>query len=684
MGTYRLYIIIHLGGFFMRLFSFGKVVVAGVLTLTMIIGTMAGVALAPTEKVEAVNPIVQDRYTADPAPMVCSDGRLYVYTSHDEDVTVNGFFSMNDWSCFSTTDMVNWTDHGTVLSFREFEWAKENSSWACQCIERDGLFYLYVPINAKNGQTAIGVAVSDSPTGPFEDPLGEPLVGPAPNYIDPTVWIDTDGQAYLYWGNPDLFCVKLNDDMISYDDSLNSDGFVKGIKKWDLETADFSDLSDVTNANGQIADGSYADYVSEACAQAQAEFGVGVRVDDKNKVRRPTLYEEGPWFYGRNGHYYMIYAANGIPERIDYSMSDSPLGPWEYKGIILDENMDDGKGTGSFTNHPGIVDYKGHTYIFYHTGRLPGGGGYKRSVAVEELYYNEDGTIETIPMTGDGPEACDTLNPYQRVEAETMAEGKDIEKQCFYPDDPKDKDVYVTDIEDGDSILVKNVDFTEYGAVEFTAQTSSEVAEGETAGYIEVRLDSKDGELLCNYEVFGTGSYDMWYLVTVEIDKTKATGTHDLYLCFTGDEEKTNLFKFDYWQFTQDEIPATPVPVVTAAPVISPAPVNTATPAPKETTAPEIKAPAKAKINSVKSTGKGKVKVNIKRVKDAKGYRIKYSVNKSFKKAVKSIVIKKNTVTIKKLKSRKKYYFKAQAFVNDATGKKLYGKFSNTVKVKVR
>ncbi|MBE5936969.1 MAG: carbohydrate-binding protein, partial [Lachnospiraceae bacterium] len=313
-----------------------------------------------------------------------------------------------------------------------------------------------------------------------------------------------------------------------------------------------------------------------------------------------------------------------------------------------------------------------------------GGGGYKRSVAVEELYYNEDGTIETIPMTGDGPEACDTLNPYQRVEAETMAEGKGIEKQCFYPDEPENKDVYVTDIENGDCIVIKDVDFTQYGAVEFIAQTSSEVAKGETAGHIEVRLDSEKGELLCDYEVLGTGSYDLWSSTTVDIDKTKATGTHDLYLCFTGDEEKTKLFKFDYWQFTQDEIPATPVPVVTAAPVISPAPVNTATPAPKETTAPEIKAPAKAKINSVKSTGKGKVKVNIKRVKDAKGYRIKYSVNKSFKKAVKSIVIKKNTVTIKKLKSRKKYYFKAQAFVNDATGKKLYGKFSNTVKVKVR
>ena len=91
--------------------------------------------------ISAVNPIVQDVYTADPAPMVCSDGRLYVYTSHDEDDTINGFFTMNDWKCYSTTDMVNWTDHGTVLSYHEFEWAKENSSWAGQVVEKDGKFY---------------------------------------------------------------------------------------------------------------------------------------------------------------------------------------------------------------------------------------------------------------------------------------------------------------------------------------------------------------------------------------------------------------------------------------------------------------------------------------------------------------------------------------------------------------
>jgi arabinoxylan arabinofuranohydrolase len=111
----------------------------------------------------ADNPIVQTAYTADPAPMV-HNGICYLYTSHDEDVTVRNFFTMNDWRCYCTTDMVNWTDLGSPLSYKEFSWARDNSSWAGQCIPRNGKFYFYVPINRQRGGNAIGVAVSDSPT----------------------------------------------------------------------------------------------------------------------------------------------------------------------------------------------------------------------------------------------------------------------------------------------------------------------------------------------------------------------------------------------------------------------------------------------------------------------------------------------------------------------------------------
>lgn len=642
------------------------------LTAFMLTGALCITAFpAAVKKAEAVNPIVQDVYTADPAPMVCSDGRLYVYTSHDEDETINNFFTMNDWKCYSTTDMVNWTDHGTVLSYHEFEWAKENSSWAGQVVEKDGKFYYYVPINAKNGQTAIGVAVADSPTGPFTDPLGEPLAGPAPNYIDPTVWIDDDGQAYLYWGNPDLYCVVLNDDMISYDKEYP--GSDKGIIRWELETKDYQDLE------------------SEECKNVQAQFGTGTRMDN-GKLRRPTLYEEGPWFYKHDGHYYMVYAANGIPERIDYSMADSPLGPWEYKGMIMDDNVG-GKGSGSFTNHPGVVDYKGHSYLFYHTGKLVDGSGYHRSVAIDEIFYNEDGTIDPIPFTDEGVEAVGTLNPFGRVEAETIeysnslkATDKDplgkygVEKE---PCSNVTGGINLCDINNEDYICIRNVDFSEYGAVKFTACTAADAEKDTAAGKIEVYLDSIDGDMIAEYEVKGGGDTGTWVTNTIDVDKSVVKGVHDVYMLFTGDDSAESLFKFDYWQFTQDEIPATPTPAPTPTsqpPVVSPSP------APSVTVAPPVRKvnePAKVKITSSKA-GKRSMTLKWKKVAGAKGYQVYYSTNKSLKKAVKKVTVKKTKVTIKKLKKGKTYYAKVAAYVNDTVGNKVFGKKSAVARVKVK
>src|SRR4029079_3935288 len=238
---------------------------------------LAGViVLAPTPS-RADNPIVQTNYTADPAPMVY-DGRLYVYTGHDEDTTVNNFFTMNEWRVYSTTDVVNWTDHGSPLRYSNFSWAK-GDAWAGQCIPRNGKFYYYVPMTQKNGAMAIGVAVSNSPRGPFTDALGKPLVSTGTGDIDPTVFIDDDGQAYLYWGNPNLWYVKLNTDMTSYAGSPT---------KTSLTTA-----------------------------------GFGTR----SNTDRATAYEEGPWFYKRGSLYYMVYPADGTPEKISYTPSSRARGP---------------------------------------------------------------------------------------------------------------------------------------------------------------------------------------------------------------------------------------------------------------------------------------------------------------------------------------------------------------------
>jgi beta-xylosidase len=169
-------------------------------------------ALFAALSTQAQNPIIQTIYTADPAPMVYND-TVYLYTGHDEDNST--VFVMKDWHCFTSNDMVNWTDCGSRLSLETFSWAKQDA-WAGQCIPRNGKFYWYVPMTHETMGMSIGVAVSDSPTGPFKDALGEPLVHTGYGDIDPTVFIDDDGQAYLYWGNPNLFYVKLNEDMTSY------------------------------------------------------------------------------------------------------------------------------------------------------------------------------------------------------------------------------------------------------------------------------------------------------------------------------------------------------------------------------------------------------------------------------------------------------------------------------------
>lgn len=436
------------------------------------------------DNLKAKNPVVQTVYTADPAPMVYND-TLYLYTSHDEDNST--WFVMNDWRCYSTTDMVNWTDHGSPLSFREFEWSR-GDAWAGQCIERNGKFYYYIPTNKKDGGMAVGVGVSDSPIGPFKDALGHPLVETGSGDIDPTVYIDDDGQAYLYWGNPFLWYVKLNEDMITYDKEV-------GIVQIPFTEESF-----------------------------------GKREGDP---KRDSLYEEAPWLYKRNGLYYMVFAATGIPENIAYSTSTSPTGPWTYRGVIMPTQG------GSFTNHPGLMDYKGKSYFFYHNSALPGGGGFNRSVCIEEFEYNADGTFPIINMTKEGVNPVGTLNPYERNEAET------ISWECGIKTEPCSQGgMNICNIDDGDYIRVCHVDFGEEGAKAFMASVSSETK----GGQIELRLDNPDGELIGTLTVPCIGDWDLWKEVTTDI--TGATGIHDLYFIFKG-EASGDLFKVDYWRFDQ-------------------------------------------------------------------------------------------------------------------------------------
>ena len=433
------------------------------------------------------NPFVQTWYTSDPAPMV-HDGTMYVYTGHDEDNA--DFFWMQEWRVYSTRDMVNWQDHGSPLALESFSWA-DDRAWASQTIERDGKFYWYICAHSKqsNGM-AIGVAVSDTPTGPFRDAIGKPLFENGSwDHIDPTVMIDDDGQAWLMWGNPQVYYLKLNRDMISYSGELGR--------------------LDMTE---------------------QAFGGPMMSQREKGKQYKDS-YVEGPWITKRNGTYQLLYAAGGVPEHISYSTAPSPTGPWTYAGVIMPLGN-----TNSFTNHCGVADYKGHSYFFYHTGKLPGGGGFGRSVAVEEFKYNADGSFPTILPTDEGVKPVATFDPYRKVEAETMAFSRGVKTE-----QNGQVGVYVTDIHNGDYIKLQNVHFCKKLPRTFTAR----VASGLRGGKIEIRIDSIAGQLLGTLEVPATGGWEQWQTLTTDLTSI-ARGHHDLYFVFTG-RKGPKLFNFDWW-----------------------------------------------------------------------------------------------------------------------------------------
>jgi arabinoxylan arabinofuranohydrolase len=293
--------------------------------------------------VQAANPIFADVFTADPAAMVY-DGKVYLYAGHDVAKDNTKFFEMHDWLVYSSDDMVNWEAHGARLQVKDFKWAT-GDAWASQIIEKNGKFYWY--ITARHNDTkpgfAIGVAVADSPLGPFKDALGKALITndmttDTPNDwddIDPSVIIDDDGQAYLFWGNSKPRYAKLKPNMIELDGPINA-------------------------------------------------------------IQRLPEFTEAIWVHKYKDNYYLSYAM-GFPEKIGYAMSKSIKGPWEYKGILNEVAGN------SPTNHQAIIDFNDKHYFIYHTGAgRPDGGQFRRSVSIDELFYNADGTIKRIIMSSEG------------------------------------------------------------------------------------------------------------------------------------------------------------------------------------------------------------------------------------------------------------------------------------------
>ncbi|MBP1614409.1 MAG: glycoside hydrolase family 43 [Bacteroidetes bacterium] len=440
---------------------------------------------------QADNPVIQTHFTPDPAPMVYN-GTVYMYTG--DDIPGFGFYYMTKWRVSSSTDMVNWTDHGVPISLESFKWARDRA-WAAQCIERNSKFYWYICAQSDKNDMAIGVAVSDNPAGPFKDAIGKPLIinGSWSN-IDPTVWIDDDGQAYLYWGNGSLFYVKLNKDMISYSGEIMTIPLT-------VET-----------------------------------FG-GSRENRNSGIENKDMFVEGPWFYKRNKMYYMMYAGMSKGgESLSYSMSNSPVGPWKYQGKIMENQK-----TNSFTNHGGIIDYKGNSYVFYHTGLLPEGGSYSRAACIEQFTYNSDGTIPAISISKEGPKPVGEIDPYKRIEAETMA----WSQKCSISQNKK-IGVYVTSARLKGYIKVREVNFGNQSPKSFSAS----LAAGVDGGILEVRLDSVSGTIISAINLPRTGGWEIFKSFTSQL-KQEVIGKHDIYFCFNGQNITAGreLFNFDWWQF---------------------------------------------------------------------------------------------------------------------------------------
>lgn len=290
----------------------------------------------------ATNPLFKDVLTADPAAMV-HDGTVYLYTGHDEAKDNTTFYEMHKWLVFSSTDMVTWKEHGPKLHVKDFAWAK-GDAWAAHVVEKDGKFYWYVTVrHATINGFSIGVAVADSPLGPFKDALGKALITNDMTTkteidwddLDPAAFVDDDGQAYLFWGNTRPYYAKLKDNMIELDGPI----------------IDIEGLPNFTEAI--------------------------------------YVHKHGDW-------YYLTYAS-GFPEKISYAMSKSVTGPWQHKGILNE------LAGNSNTNHQSVVEFKGRSFFIYHNGsHIPDGGSFRRSVNIDELFYNPDGTIQRVIMTTEG------------------------------------------------------------------------------------------------------------------------------------------------------------------------------------------------------------------------------------------------------------------------------------------
>jgi hypothetical protein len=306
------------------------------LLLAVLVPVLSGQLLAQ-------NPLIRNMYSADPSARVLGN-RVYIYPSHDILAAPGkgrvGWFCMEDYHVFSSDNLTDWTDHGVIVSQDKVPWVKPDSysMWAPDCIYRNGKYYFYFPSTPKDTVTygrnfAIGVAIAAKPEGPYI-PQSTPIKGV--HGIDPNVFIDKDGQAYLYWSAGNIYGAKLKDNM--------------------LELASEPVILKELPAKG---------------------------------------LKEGPYLFERNGIYYLTFPhVEGKIERLEYSIADNPLGPFKMTGVIMDESP-----TGCWTNHHSVIAFKNQWYLFYHDRDYSPDFDKARSIRADSLFFNADGTIQKVIRT---------------------------------------------------------------------------------------------------------------------------------------------------------------------------------------------------------------------------------------------------------------------------------------------
>ena len=433
------------------------------------LGLLAAVIILPFHAL-ADNPIVSHVYTADPAARVFN-GRVYVVVTHDQD-NQSDYGELVDYFLFSSEDMVNWQDHGIIWNSRtDTNWA--NLAYAPDFVERNGKYYLYFP----DGAGSIGVAVADKPEGPYKDPLGHPLVDRSISnanvdwLFDPGVFVDDDGQAYLYFGGGgpgNARVIGLNSDMIS-------------------------------------------------------TSGEAITLD-------VPYFFEALYMHKHNGTYYLSYSTN--PEngmRIDYMTSTNPVSGFSYRGTILSNPWENNYNN----NHASIVAYNNQSYIFYHNRAVAnerGASTYQRSINVDNLYYNDDGSIMQVNA---GPTG---VSQVKRVDAFAVNQAEMFDNEQGIETEDASEGTRNIMMDGGDWVKISGVDFGP-GATGIDARVA---ASG--GADLEIHLDDINNQPVATLQVTDTGGLQNWQ--TQSASFADVTGVHDVFL------QATAGLNLNWYQFT--------------------------------------------------------------------------------------------------------------------------------------